>query len=166
VDTGLLLAQTGHCTYATLHCETPAQAVARVVSEYAYEAQPAVANKLLDNLRLIVAQKIERDVNGKGKAFRSWCVFDQAFKARLAEQPYQKWSALIQRRMEERGHTFAMQALPAFVAGEISLDGFSNLAGFNPIETREFLSVNAPGALPAESPRPESELAPETEHGQ
>jgi defect-in-organelle-trafficking protein DotB len=144
VDTGLLLAQTGHCTYGTLHCETPAQAVQRVVSEYPYEAQPAVANKLLDNLRLIVAQKIERDTKGKGRAFRSWCVFDQAFKTFLARHPHQEWNALIQERMESKGHTFAQQSLPALRAGEVSFNAFLSLAGFNPIEGREYVLGHAP----------------------
>lgn len=147
VDTGLLLAQTGHCTYATLHCETPAQAVQRIVSEYPYDAQPAVANKLLDSLRLIIAQKIERDATGRGRAFRSWCVFDQAFKSELVEHPFAKWNRLIQLRMEAKGQTFAQQALPALRSGEIELKGFLNIAGFNPIEGRDYLLQHAPEVL-------------------
>lgn len=139
VETGLLLAATGHATYATVHCETPAEVVGRIVSEFPYDAQPSAANKLLDNLRLVIAQKIDRDVNGRGRAFRSWCVFDQAFKGALAELPFQKWAAVIRARMLERGQDFAQQALPLFKDGEIGLETFTRVAGFNPSEARRFL---------------------------
>lgn len=142
VETGLLLAATGHATYATLHCETPAEAVARVVSEFPYDAQPAVANKLLSNLRLVVAQKIERDVNGKGRAFRSWCIFDQAFKAELFEHQHQNWGRLIGARMKQGGSTFAQQAFGPLMKGEITEEAFANIAGFNPVEARQYIAAN------------------------
>lgn len=155
VDTGLLLAQTGHCTYATLHCETPAQTVSRVVSEYPPEAQPAVANKLLDSLRLVVAQKIQRTIAGRGKAYRSWCVFDQAFKMALGEHPFQKWSAMIEARMRSKGHTFAQQALADYREELLDFNGYCAVAGFNPIEGAEYLRANAP----EQRDRLEAELA-------
>ncbi|MEJ8837666.1 type IV pilus twitching motility protein PilT [Ramlibacter sp. AN1133] len=139
METGLLASATGHCTYATLHCETPAEVIARVVSEFPYERQPAVANQLLDNLRLVIAQKIERDVSGKGRAFRSWCVFDQALKHALSELPFQQWARRIRQRILGRKQDFAHQALSALRAGEISPEAFARVAGFNPIEAREFL---------------------------
>lgn len=139
VETGLLLAATGHCTYGTVHCETPAEVVARIVSEFPYDSQPAVANKLLDNLRLVVAQKIDRDETGKGRAFRSWCVFDQAFKAQLAELQFPQWARYIRERMVSRKQDFAHQALQVLQAGEINQATFARVAGFNPAEARAFL---------------------------
>ncbi len=141
VSTGLLLAATGHATYTTLHCETPAEAVARIVSEFPYEAQPGIANKLLDNLRLIVAQKIERNLAGKGVAFRSWCVFDQAFKAHLSTQPHPQWSRMIVARMQQTNATFAQQAIEPFIRGEISQQAFANVAGFNSDEAEQFIEA-------------------------
>jgi defect-in-organelle-trafficking protein DotB len=140
VETGLLLAATGHCTYATLHCETPAEVVARIVSEFPYDSQPAVANKLLDNLRLVVAQKIDRNRRGKGMAFRAWCVFDQAFKAQLSQLRFEQWSGLIRQRMTERKEDFAHQALLALEAGEIDDRCFARVAGLNRVEAEEFLA--------------------------
>jgi defect-in-organelle-trafficking protein DotB len=140
VDTGLLLASTGHATYATLHCETPAEAIGRILSEFPYDAQPSVANKLLSNLRVIVAQKIERNMAGKGVAFRSWCIFDQAFKADLYEMPHQQWGRKIEKRMQANGSTFAQQAYGPLMRGEISESAFANIAGFNPVEAREYLA--------------------------
>lgn len=140
VTTGLLLSQTGHATYATLHCETPAEAIGRIVTEFPVEAQAGVANKLLGSLRLIVAQKIVRDAAGVGRAFRSWCVFDQSFKAQLYEHPYQVWARMITQRLEDKAQTFARQALPMYRSGQLLIEGFSDVAGFNPAETRAFLA--------------------------
>lgn len=139
VSTGLLLAQTGHATYATLHCETPAEAIGRIVTEFPMDAQPGVANKLLGDLRLIVAQKIVRDIAGKGRAFRSWCVFDQELKAHLAEHPYPQWARLITRVMQEKGQTFADQARQALIDGALNEQAFADVAGFNPVEARQYM---------------------------
>ena len=139
VATGLLLAQTGHATYATLHCETPAEAIARVVTEFPDDAQPGVANKLLGDLRLIVAQKIVRDKTGRGRAFRSWCVFDQELKAHLAEHPYPHWARMITKIMQSKGQTFADQARQSLVDGVITVQAFADVAGFNPVEARQYL---------------------------
>lgn len=156
VETGLLLASTGHATYATLHCETPAEAVGRILSEFPYDAQPSVANKLLSNLRVIVAQKIERNEQGRGVAFRSWCIFDHAFKAELYEVQHQHWGRMIEKRMEAAGSTFAQQAYKAFEGGEISERAFANIAGFNPVEAREYLAKRVAHSQAESSPHLEA----------
>ena len=150
VSTGLLLAQTGHATYATLHCETPAEAIARVVTEFPEDAQPGVATKLLGDLRLIVAQKIVRDRSGKGRAFRSWCVFDQDLKTRLAEHPYPMWARMITKELQAKGQSFADQARQALIDGLISEQTFAEVAGFNPLEARKYLREHGLERAPEE----------------
>jgi defect-in-organelle-trafficking protein DotB len=147
VETGLMLASTGHAAYATLHCETPAEAISRIVSYFPYDSQPSVANKLLANLRLIVAQKIERTTAGKGKAYRSWCVFDQNFKAQLGEMRHEKWGREINHRMTVDGVTFAQQAYPDYCNGVLSIECFATVAGFNPKEAREFIAAHQQGVI-------------------
>lgn len=142
VETGLLVSDTGHATYGTLHAETPASAIARIISEFPFDAQPAIATKLLDNTRMIVAQKIERTTSGKGLAFRSWCVFDRALKEQLGEHPYPQWSRLIRERMRLDGSTFEQRALPALRQGIIDFDAFMRIAGMNHREARQFLEAN------------------------
>lgn len=147
VESGLLVAQTGHATYGTLHCETPAEAMPRVIAEFPYDSQPAVANKLLDALRLVVAQKIEPNTQGKGQAFRSWCVFDRALKARLSEVPFSQWSGIVRRHVDERRESFEWQAMPFVERGELSFQGFLNVSGFNINEARKFLAEHSPASL-------------------
>ena len=147
VEAGLLVAQTGHATYGTLHCETPAEAMPRMIAEFPVDNQPSAANKLLDALRLVVAQKIEPNTSGRGQAFRSWCVFDRALKERLSEVPFSEWSVLVRKHVDERRESFEWQALPFVMRGELGFRGFMNVSGFNLREAREFLREHAPQSL-------------------
>jgi defect-in-organelle-trafficking protein DotB len=142
VETGLLVSDTGHATYGTLHAETPATAFARIISEFPHDAQPSIATKLLENTRLIVAQKIERTVDGKGMAFRSWCAFDRALKAKLYDRPYHEWSRAIREHMTETKTTFEHRALGALKDGVIDIEAFQRLASMSPREASAFVEAN------------------------
>jgi defect-in-organelle-trafficking protein DotB len=141
VAAGLLLSSTGHCAYATMHCDTPAESLARAISEFPVDEQPAAANKLLSDLRLVIAQKIKTDINGKARAFRSWVVFDMDLKSELFEHPFPKWTRMITQHMESKGQTFADQAYAVLERGEITKETFGEIAGFNTAETRRYLNA-------------------------
>lgn len=140
VEAGVLLADTGHATYATAHTRTPAECVQRLIAEFPEAQQSSVAARLLSNLRIIVAQKIEPTVAGPGMAFRSWVVFDAELKKRLGAAPYQTWAAMLTEHMEKIGTTFAQQALPALREGLIDETGFARVSDFIPRECREFIA--------------------------
>lgn len=141
VETALLVADTGHATYGTAHAETPATTFTRIISEFPPEQQPAVAAKLLENIRVIVAQKIERTLEGKGLAVRSWCVFDRELKARLGDQPFHMWARMIREHMQSIGTTFEDRAAPLFRDGVIGLDVFMRYASMTPREAKAFLTA-------------------------
>lgn len=140
VEAGVLLADTGHATYATAHTRTPAECIQRLIAEFPETQQPSVAARLLSNLRVIMAQKIEPTVAGPGMAFRSWVVFDAELKRRLGAAPYQTWGQMLTEHMEATGTTFALQALPALRDGLIDDTGFERVADFIPRERREFVA--------------------------
>lgn len=119
------------------------------MTEFPNDEQPGVANKLLGDLRLIVAQKIVRTRAGKGLAFRSWCVFDQELKTTLSEHPHPLWARMIRKTMQAKGQSFAEQALQALLDGVIDERAFAEVAGFNPVETREYLSKHVPAQMEA-----------------
>lgn len=141
IETALLIADSGHATYGTLHAETPATAFTRVISEFAVEQQPAVATKMLENIKIIVAQKIERTIAGKGLAVRSWCVFDRALKEELGDHPYPKWARMIRDHMNRNGTSFEERSWPLLRDGVIDRDAFMRLSGMNMRESRAFLAT-------------------------
>ena len=140
VETAMLVSDTGHATYGTLHAETPATAFTRVISEFPPDQQPAIAAKMLDNIRVIVAQKIERTIEGKGLALRSWCVFDRALKAKLSDEPFHLWARMIREHMTQLETTFEARALPYYKNGIISLDVFMRYASMTLREAKAYLS--------------------------
>jgi defect-in-organelle-trafficking protein DotB len=139
IETALLIADSGHATYGTLHAETPATAFTRVISEFPVEQQPSVAIKMLENIKIIVAQKIERTIAGKGLAVRSWCVFDRALKETLGDHPYPKWARLIREHMNRNGTSFEERSWPLYRDNIISLDVFMRFSGMNLREARAYL---------------------------
>lgn len=138
IDAGLELACTGHAVMATLHVETPAQAVDRIVSFYPFDAQPAVASKLRSVLRVVVAQKLVRTTEGRA-AVRSWVVFDREVKDLMGEAPFHEWPRMLTRLVRDRGAAFEQQALGLLRAELIDQRTFCSVAEMTPREARAFL---------------------------
>jgi defect-in-organelle-trafficking protein DotB len=139
VMAGFEMAETGHAVYGTLHVETPAQAVDRIVSFFPVDGQPAAANKLRAALRLIVAQKLTPNLRGTRSAFRSWLVFDREVRNALAHEPFHKWEAMLADITKKRGGTFEDTAYLAYADGLISLDAFKEVASMTHKEALEFI---------------------------
>jgi defect-in-organelle-trafficking protein DotB len=130
VEAGFELAMTGHCVYATLHVETPAQVIDRVVSFFPFEAQPSAASKLRSVLRMVIAQKQFPTRLGRTERVRSWCVFDREVTARLAELPYHQWERAISAVCADRKTDFETTAVEILRDRRISLETFCSIANF------------------------------------
>lgn len=66
IDFALELAETGHLVFSTLHAPTAVESISRMVSAFPADAQGAMRNKLAQNLRVIVAQRLVKR-NPKGR---------------------------------------------------------------------------------------------------
>lgn len=141
VDAGFEMAMTGHATYSTLHVDTPAEAIDRIISFYPHEAQASAANKMLSILRLVVAQKLARSLQGKTIAFRSWFVVDRAVRQKLSDMPYHSWAAEIRSMCAQQKTNFEVQVQAAFAKGLISFEVAREVAGVTSQEACELLGV-------------------------
>lgn len=130
VEAGFELAMTGHCVYATLHVETPAQVIDRVVSFFPFDAQPSAASKLRSVLRLVIAQKQFATKEGSSARVRSWCVFDRKVNDVLSELRYHEWERAIAKISAERGTNFEPRAFEYLKNGLIDLETFCTIAAF------------------------------------
>lgn len=138
--TGCELSETGHATYATMHVETPAEAIGRLIKFYPPDQQESAAHSLLGQLRLVVAQKLARTVDGKKIAFRSWLVFDRQVRGQLEDLPVARWSRAISNIVQERGQDFLKAALTAYAAGRISLETLREVGNLTAAEARDVLA--------------------------
>lgn len=145
------MALSGHAVYSTLHADTPAETFARMVSFFPEDAQPAAANKLLSTLKLIVAQKLERQVDGNVAAIRSWLVIDREVKRRLGEAPFHSWGSLVEKILTERNTSFEAQALPLVKKGLLNFESFRRVTNMTVNESAIYLRDNdALAAVPQE----------------
>ncbi len=144
VGSALEMAGTGHATYSTLHTDTPAEAIDRIISFYPFGAQAATANKLLSSLRMIVAQKLARRKDGGVIAFRSWMVFDQERRRRLSALPFERIAAVVRDECSVNGTDFETQVARAYADDLISFDTAREVANLTIEEARKLLNVEDP----------------------
>ncbi|WP_454740407.1 type IV pilus twitching motility protein PilT [Cupriavidus necator] len=133
------MALTGHAVYSTLHVDTPAEVFARMVSFFPEEAQPAAANKLLDTLKLAIAQKLPRTTDGKRVAVRSWLTIDREVKRALEQQPFERWGSITRELLEQRKTSFDHQALPLVAEGVLDFQAFRDVTNMTIREAAAFL---------------------------
>jgi len=142
VMAGMELASTGHAVYATMHVDTPALVVDRLISFFPAGEQPSVASKLRAVMRLAVAQRQFPLRSGKSARVRSWLTFDREVKAMLARHPYQQWEAELDKLTAQRGRDFESQMVPYLASGEIDINTFTSRTGMTPNEIRGFLATH------------------------
>ena len=139
VEAGFELAMTGHCVYATLHVETPAQVIDRVVSFFPFESQPAAASKLRSVLRMVVAQKQFATLQGTSARARSWCVFDREVNTILSALRFPEWERAISQVCLSRNTGFESRALSYYQEGVIDFEQFCTVASFTPVEAKKYV---------------------------
>ena len=66
IEFALELAETGHLVFSTLHAPTAVESISRMVSSFPPEGQSAMRNKLAQNLRMVIAQRlVKRNPRGR-----------------------------------------------------------------------------------------------------
>lgn len=143
------MALSGHAVYSTLHADTPSECFARMVSFFPEDAQPAAANKLLDTLKLIVAQKLQAKTDGSVAAIQSWLVIDREVKKRFSSEPYYRWGAVATEILTERGLSFEAQSLSLIQNGDITFEDFRHVTNMTITESIQYLiQHDSLGAVP------------------
>lgn len=145
------MAATGHATYHTLHSENPSNYFTRAVNMFSEDTQAYRASQLLDVLRMVVGQKLYRGRDGRKHSIQSWVVNDRECSERLESVPYKDRARMIRTIVDERGGSFALQALPAVREGLMTFRTFLSMTSFTAPEGREFLQHHgiAADTLPA-----------------
>lgn len=90
VQAAIELSQTGHPVFATTHATNIKAIIPRLLSRFPAEIQGEKAFDIIDSARVLVAQKLIRDVNGKRFAVREVLVLKEGLRKyllRFAKQP-------------------------------------------------------------------------------
>lgn len=136
VDAMIEASLTGHLCYATVHTESVAETINRIIQVYPPEAQSNVASRLVGALRFICIQRLLKTTDGKRTAIREYVVFDRSLRSRLSEVHHTQWAAMIRRLLEEAKATLDDHAWDLFEEGRIDKEEFIELAGYREFNTR------------------------------
>lgn len=123
------MTRTGHAVQATMHVDTPGDCFDRLIKFYPSEQQVSEAFAILTQLRMVVAQKLARTIDGGKIAFRSWIVVDKALRQELFDLPPNQWSKHVSMKVLQNGNDFEGAAYRALADRKISGEVFREVAG-------------------------------------
>ncbi len=129
VDAAVEAGLTGHLCYCTVHTDSVAETVNRLIQVYPPAQQSAIASRLVGSLALIVVQRLLKTKNGRRKAIREYVIFDRDLRNRLQDEPYERWPMTLRHHLEAQNATLEDKAWALLQAGDIEPQEFIELAG-------------------------------------
>jgi len=136
VDAMIEAGLTGHLCYATVHTESVAETINRIIQVYPPAQQSAVASRLVGSLRLVVVQRLLKTTDGKRQAIREYVIFDRDLRNELQGESYEKWAPMLRRKLEAAHATLDDKAWALYRAGRIEKEEFIELAGSRAFNAR------------------------------
>lgn len=100
-------ALTGHTVFATVHAVNVATVMRRMISRFPEREREAAVFDILETVRVIMAQRLVRGLDGNLLALREWLVFDKNVREQL--QGLEKITLLTQKldnMLRSHGHSF------------------------------------------------------------
>ncbi len=120
ISAAMEAAMTGHPVYTTLHSNSVAETVRRLVTSYPAEERAGRTIDLIETMRLIISQRLLPTVDGKRVAVREYLVFDEKIRDILLETDPNNITATVRKMVREQGRTLAMDVKEKFDAGLIT----------------------------------------------
>jgi defect-in-organelle-trafficking protein DotB len=103
-------ALTGHAVYSTVHANSVAAALPRIVGEFPFDERRGILARLLDVLRLMVTQRLVPGVDGRRVALREYLVLTQAMRKTLAHADLERLQPLLHEFVEQEGQSLLSDA--------------------------------------------------------
>lgn len=110
----------GHRTTTSIHTNDPAATIRRVVSLCPAGDRDNLAIALVDNLKLIVNQRLLRSTDGRRTAIRSFLPFNRKIREALLDAPQSRWPNMVRGFVEDHGQTFEQSIKDVHAQGRIS----------------------------------------------
>ncbi|MFC6478657.1 plasmid transfer ATPase TraJ [Pseudomonas asuensis] len=129
VDAAVEASLTGHLCVGTLHTESAAETINRMIQVYPPAQQSSIASRLIGSLRVIVVQRLLKTTDGRRQAIREYVIFDRELRNTLQNEPPEKWSLMIRTKLEEQRATMADKAWVLYEQGRIDKAEYIELAG-------------------------------------
>lgn len=121
--------RTGHAVYSTVHTESVAGTIDRMIRVFPPEQWEAARSALLDSMKIIVHQRLVPKAGGGRTALREWLSFDQDLKDEMLRIPLSEMTDFLNKVIREEPVDGDRRALDAhakmlFADGTISQDTY------------------------------------------
>jgi twitching motility protein PilT len=152
IQAALTIAETGHLAFATLHTNSAAEAINRIIDVFPSHQQPQVRAQLAFVLEGIVCQTLVQRVGGKARAMAAEVlVMNQAVRALIRDDKVHQIYSTMQ-----SGKKYGMQTLndslyALYMAREVSAEECLRVSG-DPNEFMRMTGVNADGEPTRDAP--------------
>jgi len=113
-------AMTGHPVYTTLHSNSVAETMRRLVTTFPPEERQGRTIDIIETIRLVVSQRLVPTVDGKRVALREYLVFDEKIRDVLLETDLLNITAMVRKLVREQGRTIEADAKEKLDAGFIT----------------------------------------------
>jgi defect-in-organelle-trafficking protein DotB len=113
-------AMTGHPVYTTLHSNSVAETIRRLVITFPPEERQGRTIDIIETVRLVISQRLVPTVDGKRVALREYLVFDEKIRDILLDTDLLNISNVVRKLVREHGRTIEVDAHEKFKAGLIS----------------------------------------------
>lgn len=113
-------AMTGHPVYTTLHSNSVAETLRRLVITFPSEERQGRTIDIIETVRLVISQRLVPTVDGKRVALREYLVFNESIRDIMLETDITNITNVVRRLVREHGRTIEVDAREKFEAGVIT----------------------------------------------
>ncbi len=113
-------AMTGHPVYTTLHSNSVAETLRRLVITFPPEERQGRTIDIIETIRLVVSQRLVPTVDGKRVALREYLVFDEKVRDILLATDTNEITATVRRLVKEFGKPIVVDAKDKLAEGLIT----------------------------------------------
>lgn len=113
-------AMTGHPVYTTLHSNSVAETIRRLVITFPPEERQGRTIDIIETVRLVISQRLVPTVTGKRVALREYLIFDEKIRDILLETDILNITNRVRKLVKEFGRTMEVDAHEKFSAGIIT----------------------------------------------
>lgn len=113
-------AMTGHPVYTTLHSNSVAETIRRLVITFPPEERQGRTIDIIETVRLVISQRLVPTVDAKRVALREYLVFDEKIRDILLETDILNITNVVRKLVREHGRTIESDAHEKLTAGIIS----------------------------------------------
>lgn len=113
-------AMTGHPVYTTLHSNSVAETIRRLVITFPPEERQGRTIDIIETVRLVISQRLVPTVDGKRVALREYLIFDEKIRDILLDTDILNITNVVRKLVREFGRTMEADAHEKFSAGLIT----------------------------------------------